>query len=241
MLRAPAVKPGRVFLFYLFRSFRGDFLKFIMSYSCGKDSTLALHKMLAAGHEPAALVVMFNESAGRSYFHGADRPMLEAYGRALGLPVRPVPTAGETYHLAMETALVRLARETGAEAVSFGDIDIQANRDWCEARARAAGLKPFFPLWRRDRRENVREVMDLGYRCIIKSIHNTLLPRSLLGRVLDGDAAAEMARHGIDICGENGEYHTLAVDGPIFRQPLPFVLGKVLDFGEYSVIEVDVR
>ena len=212
-----------------------------MSYSCGKDSTLALHKMLAAGHEPAALVVMFNESAGRSYFHGADRPMLEAYGRALGLPVRPVPTAGETYHLAMETALVRITRETGAEAVCFGDIDIQANRDWCEARARAAGLKPFFPLWQRDRRENVREVMDLGYRCIIKSIHNTLLPRSLLGRVLDGGAAAEMARHDIDICGENGEYHTLAVDGPIFRQPLPFVLGKVLDFGEYSVIEVDVR
>ena len=212
-----------------------------MSYSCGKDSTLALHKMLAAGHEPAALVVMFNESAGRSYFHGADRPMLEAYGRALGLPVRPVPTAGETYHLAMETALVRITRETGAEAICFGDIDIQANRDWCEARARAAGLKPIFPLWRRDRRENVREVMDLGYRCIIKSIHNTLLPRSLLGRVLDGDATAEMARHGIDICGENGEYHTLAVDGPIFRQPLPFVLGKVLDVGEYSVIEVDVR
>ena len=147
-----------------------------MSYSCGKDSTLALHKMLAAGHEPAALVVMFNESAGRSYFHGADRPMLEAYGRALGLPVRPVPTAGETYHLAMETALVRITRETGAEAVCFGNIDIQANRDWCEARARAAGLKPFFPLWQRDRRENVREVMDLGYRCIIKSIHNTLLP-----------------------------------------------------------------
>ena len=111
-----------------------------MSYSCGKDSTLALHKMLAAGHEPAALVVMFNESAGRSYFHGADRPMLEAYGRALGLPVRPVPTAGETYHLAMETALVRITRETWAEAVCFGDIDIQANRDWCEARARAAGL-----------------------------------------------------------------------------------------------------
>ena len=84
-----------------------------MSYSCGKDSTLALHKMLAAGHEPAALVVMFNESAGRSFFHGADRPMLEAYGRALGLPVRPVPTAGETYHLAMETALVRITRGDG--------------------------------------------------------------------------------------------------------------------------------
>lgn len=216
-------------------------MKFIMSYSCGKDSTLALHKMIAAGHEPAALVVMFNDAAERSYFHGADRAMLEAYGRALALPIVPVPTAGENYHLSMEDALRRIARETRAEAVCFGDIDIQGNRDWCEARARAADLTPFFPLWHRDRRENVREVMDLGYRCIIKSIRNTILPRTLLGRVLDEDAAQEMARCGIDICGENGEYHTLAVDGPIFRQPLPFVLGNVLDFGEYSVIEVDVR
>ena len=47
-------------------------MKFVMSYSCGKDSTLALHKMISLGHEPVALIVMFNEEAGRSFFHGAD-------------------------------------------------------------------------------------------------------------------------------------------------------------------------
>ena len=76
-------------------------MKFVMSYSCGKDSTLALHKMISSGHEPVALIVMFNEEAGRSFFHGADEEMLQAYSRALDLPFLVVPTRGEEYHLAM--------------------------------------------------------------------------------------------------------------------------------------------
>ena len=61
-------------------------MKFAMSYSCGKDSTLALHKMIEQGHEPVCLVVMVNEAASRSYFHGADGKMLEHYAKALALP-----------------------------------------------------------------------------------------------------------------------------------------------------------
>lgn len=49
----------------------------------------------------------------------------------------------------------------------------------------------------------------------------------------------QMKGYGIDICGENGEYHTLVVDGPIFHTPLPYKTGHVLNFGNYSVIEVD--
>ena len=51
-------------------------MKFAMSYSCGKDSTLALHKMLEQGHEPVCLIVMLNREVERSYFHGADLKML---------------------------------------------------------------------------------------------------------------------------------------------------------------------
>ena len=86
---------------------------FVMSYSCGKDSTLALHKMLAAGHTPLALLVMFNPEAGRSYFHGADHALLARYAEALQIPLLPVDTAGETYHLSMEAAL-REAKAQGA-------------------------------------------------------------------------------------------------------------------------------
>ena len=81
--------------------------KFILSYSCGKDSTLCLHKMLEAGAEPMALLVMFNPEAGRSYFHGVDPALLKEYGEALELPLLAVPTGGEEYHLSMEAALRR--------------------------------------------------------------------------------------------------------------------------------------
>lgn len=97
-------------------------MKFAMSYSCGKDSTLALHKMLEQGHEPVCLVVMVNEKAGRSYFHGADSTMLERYAKALALPMITCPADGETYQAAFETGLSK-AKAMGAEAACFGDID----------------------------------------------------------------------------------------------------------------------
>jgi len=79
-------------------------MKFVMSYSCGKDSTLALHKMIEAGNEPIALIVMVNEEAERSFFHGADYKMLQEYSKALQIPLLPTKTTGGEYHIAMEEA-----------------------------------------------------------------------------------------------------------------------------------------
>ena len=210
---------------------------FVMSYSCGKDSTLALHKMVEAGHRPLALLVMVNEALGRSWFHGADGALLDKYEHALGIPLLRVPSGGENYHLAMEAAL-REARAMGAELAVFGDIDLEGNRAWSEARCAHAGLEAAFPLWHAGRRENVRELLELGYRCVIKSIDSTRLPKSLLGRVLDREAVAVLERCGVDMCGENGEYHTLTVDGPLFHTPVDCRLGEILDFGSHSVIDI---
>ena len=212
-------------------------MKFVMSYSCGKDSTLALHKMLEAGNEAVALIVMVNEEADRSYFHGADQTMLEGYSEALDIPLIITPTKGEDYHLAMEKSLKK-AKQMGAEAACFGDIDLEGNREWSEMRCKNVGLTAVFPLWQKNREENVKELIRLGYQCLIKSINNTLLPERILGRVIDDDAIRIMDDRKIDICGENGEYHTLVVDGPIFQKSLRFQTGEVLRFGDYSVIDV---
>lgn len=212
--------------------------KFVMSYSCGKDSTLALHKTVAAGGIPAALLVMFNSDSGRSFFHGAGGALLERYSAALQIPLLCVPSCGEDYHLAMEEAL-RKAKKAGAEFACFGDIDIEGHRIWGEERCRNAGLSALYPLWHANREENAREVINLGYKCVIKSVDNTKLPKSMLGKILDEDLLEEMAQCGIDVCGENGEYHTLVVDGPIFRSPIQYTAGKILDFGERSLIEIE--
>lgn len=212
-------------------------MKFVMSYSCGKDSTLALHKMIEQGHEPVGLLIMVNESLGRSYFHGADAAMMEGYAQALGIPAILCPTQGETYHLALEEGLAR-AKALGAQGACFGDIDLEQNRRWEEARCQKAGLIPYFPLWQRGREENVYELVRLGYQCLIKSIHTKLLPRELLGKYIDGAAISVMKAANIDICGENGEYHTLAVDGPIFHKPMEFQVGGILEFGDYAVVDI---
>lgn len=212
-------------------------MKFAMSYSCGKDSTLALHKMIEEGHEPVALIVMFNEDVQRSFFHGADSDMLRKYSQVLEIPLISASAKGENYHLEMENAL-RKAKALGAEAACFGDIDIRQHRTWSEERCQNAGLSAVFPLWQRGRAENVDELLHLGYQCLIKSINNTRLPKSLLGKVISPEVITVMEQHGVDVCGENGEYHTLAVDGPIFKKPLPHTIGDILDFGDYSVVDV---
>ncbi len=212
-------------------------MKFVMSYSCGKDSTLALHKMIEQGHQPVCLIVMINEEADRSYFHGADRAMLDRYGEALGLPMILCPTAGETYHLAFEEGL-RKAKAMGAEAAAFGDIDIEQNRQWEEDRCKNTGFVPYFPLWQRGRQENVYELIRLGYKCLIKSVNATILPKEILGKYIDDASIEVMKSAGIDICGENGEYHTLTVDGPVFNKPLAFQTGEILEFGDYAAIDV---
>jgi len=215
-------------------------MNFVMSYSCGKDSTLALHKMIEQGHKPVALLVMVNEKVDRSFFHGADYAMLEAYSKCLELPLLITPSKGEQYHLAMEESL-RKAKAMGAEAACFGDIDIEGNRMWAEERCANAELEAVFPLWQRNREENVYELVELGYQCLIKSINSTLLPKSILGKCIDNSSIEVMRECGIDICGENGEYHTLVVNGPVFKRPLPYQTGEFLDFGDFSIIDVFVK
>lgn len=212
-------------------------MKFVMAYSCGKDSTLALHNMIKQGNEPVALITMVKEDEKRSFFHGADYKMLQAYSEVLKIPVLITPTTGDEYHLAMESSL-KEAVLLGAEIACFGDIDIEGNRAWSEDRCRNAKVKSVFPLWHKDREDNVYELVDLGYKCLIKSINNTLLPKELLGKIINTEVIDIMRKCNIDICGENGEYHTLVVDGPIFHKPLPYNTGRSLDFGDFSVIEI---
>ena len=211
--------------------------KFVMSYSCGKDSTLALHKMVQQGNMPIGLIVMVNEESERSFFHGATRQMLEEYEKVLRIPIYPVFSAGDDYHLQMENALLEMKRQ-GAEFACFGDIDIEENRRWSEKRCENTGLESVFPLWRSDREANVREIISLGYKCLIKSINNKLLPKDILGKILDEEAVKVMKASHIDVCGENGEYHTLTVDGPLFHHAIDFSLGDIIDFGDYSVIDI---
>ena len=111
-------------------------MKFAMSFSCGKDSIYALDKMLQDGNTPAALIVSCSSVSGRSFFHGADEALIDAYSEALGIPCIKTFADGEDYSEKFEEGLKR-AKEMGAECVCFGDISLLSSKKWNESRPNA--------------------------------------------------------------------------------------------------------
>lgn len=212
-------------------------MKFAISYSCGKDSTLALHKMLERGNECVGMIVMYNEDMERSWFHGVDMELLKKISESLGIPLILCRSKGENYHTSLESGLIE-AKKRGAEVCVFGDIDIEDNAKWCKGRCEAVGIGYEFPLWHCDRRENTEEVISLGYECVIKCVKNSALDKSFLGKKLDRDVVELMEERGIDVCGENGEYHTIVLNGPIFKFPVEYDIKETLDFGNISAVNI---
>ncbi len=212
-------------------------MKFVMSYSCGKDSTLALQKIISAGHECVGLLVMVNENMGRSYFHGADEELMRKFSDSLGYPLILCPSDGYDYHTKFEEGLLQ-AKELGAEMVGFGDIDLEDNKRWGIERCENADLSYIYPLWQKDREEVLREIIDSGYVCRIKSVDKSKLPSSFLGKILNHALMDEMKNLGIDACGENGEYHTIVTDGPVFKKSLDVTIGQIIDFGSHAAIDI---
>lgn len=212
-------------------------MRFVISYSCGKDSTLALHEMQYTGHEPVCAMVSVSKDTNRSLFHGADISMLKCYEEALEIPFLYCYSDSNDYEQPIIDSL-RKAKEMGAEAAVYGDIDSTENRIWRENHTSPAGLDSIFPLWQRSREELLNKMIETGYHCVIKSIQNTILPETLLGKEITAETIKIIQSCGADICGENGEYHTLVTDGPVFKKPLNFKKGNILRFGDFSVMDI---
>ncbi len=215
-------------------------MKFVLSYSFGKDSTLALHRMLQQNHTPVALIVMVNEDMERSFFHGVDYKLMNEISDCLGIPLLFGRSKGGDYDIIMENTLKK-AKEMGAEIAVFGDIDISDHKKWCDERCINAEINSEFPLWHNERADILNELIENGYKCILKTINNEKLNKNLLGKTIDKNVIEEFEKAGIDICGENGEYHTIVLDGPIFRYPPSVDMGETLDFGVTSVVDIQYK
>ena len=200
--------------------------KFVVSYSCGKDSTLSLYRMIKARHTPVALLVTVDKKVLRSWFHGIPDKLLKDVSKSLDIPLVLVASNGkENYGETFVEALKKIKEEMGAEACVFGDIDLMAHRTWCEDKCEKAGLEAIFPLWEEDREALTYEFIDSGFKTVIKNVKLSILGEEFLGEVLTKDVVERLKAAGSDACGENGEYHTFVFDGPLFKERINFETG----------------
>jgi uncharacterized protein (TIGR00290 family) len=179
----------------------------------------------AAEAIPRVLVTVFTEDETRTRSHGLHRSVVEAQAEALGLELRTVSTSWADYRESL-VGLLKEVRQDGVRSVVFGDIDIEAHRDWELAVARDAGMAGVLPLWGSTRRRVLDDWWQLDFEARIVVVRESVMSRDYLGRTLDAALASEFEALGIDACGENGEFHTLATNGPLFRHPLKILAGE---------------
>jgi len=212
-------------------------MKIAISYSGGKESALALYKAIQMGHTPILLITTFNTDRNHSYSHGINEAILNRVSDSLGIPSMQVKTTDKDYTNDFEKALTH-AKELGAEACVFGDIDIEGHLSWCSERCKNVGIEAIFPLWGRDRTSVVYDCIDSGFVANISVISTKYLSDIFLGQQLTKEIVNSIADTGADICGENGEYHTFVSDGAIFKQPVQFSFSQKFIKNEYAIMMV---
>jgi diphthine-ammonia ligase len=196
------------------------------SWSGGKDSALALWEAIGAGAEARFLVSMLTEGGERSRSHGLRRELLAAQAAAVGVPIRFGAATWSGYRDEFVRVVGEGVAATDARVGVFGDIDMDDHRDWEEEVCAEVGAGVALPLWQRDRRAVTDRLLADGFEAVIVAVREDALPPSLLGRVLDAEAIAEIEAAGADACGENGEFHTFVVDGPMFGARVEVEVGE---------------
>lgn len=206
--------------------------KVLVSWSSGKDSAWMVHVLRRrADVQLAGLLTTINEAAQRVAMHGVRIDVLEAQAAALGLPLWPIPIPSpcpnEVYERAMAAAVARAVGE-GFTHVAFGDLFLEDVRRYREERLAGTGLAPLFPLFGSDTARLAREMIAGGLRARIAGLNPKVLDRRFAGREFDADLLAELPQD-VDPCGERGEFHTCAYDGPMFSRRLEIETGITVE------------
>ena len=215
--------------------------KILLSWSSGKDSAWALH-VLNRVHpgRVAALLTTINQDADRVAMHGVRRELVEAQAAAAGLPLWhvliPHPCSNDIYEARMREACTRAVAE-GFTHVAFGDLFLQDVRRYREERLAGTGLTPIFPIWGIPTDALAREMIAAGVRTKLSVVDTRKLDASFAGREFDAALVADFP-HGIDPCGENGEFHTFVYGGPMFSRPLAIEVGETVARDPFVFIDL---
>lgn len=200
-------------------------MSYAAMWSGGKDSALSLWRARAAGLEVSCLITLYDRESERVRFHGTRIDVIARQAVAAGLPLRALPTIWPDMDRDLRAVLASL-RAGGFRGVIFGDIHLADVRSWYEERVTAADLEHVEPLWGERPGDLLAEFVRIGGRAVITCCELARLDDSWLGRLIDESFLDDVALTGVDPCGENGEYHSFAVAGPMFSYPLSPHLGR---------------
>jgi len=192
-----------------------------VSFSSGKDSTLALYYALREGYNVKFLVNFVSQKYKRSSFHGIKEELIKLQAECIGIKLLQyhVGTKNSSYEKKFVKMLKKL-KKLGIEYFICGDIYLEEHPNWIKRQCERVGLQLYEPLWRKDTGKILEKFINLGFRAKVVSVNSKILPKSLVGKEIDESFIREIKKYKACLCGENGEYHTFVYDGPIFRKKI---------------------
>lgn len=205
--------------------------KAIFNWSSGKDSALALYKILKEEKfEVTSLLTSINKEFQRISMHGVHVSLLEKQAESLGFPLIKMELPKEPSMEEYREIIGRTMTEIQSQGIThsiFGDIFLEDLKKYREDQLRSIGMEGVFPLWKINTTDLIREFLDLGFKTIVVCVNETYLDKSFAGRIIDEDFIKDLPEN-VDVCGENGEFHTFTFNGPLFKNPVEFEIGEIV-------------
>jgi len=206
--------------------------KTLLSWSSGKDSAWALHLLKQDPEiKLAGLFTTINQQFGRVAMHGVRFELLKQQAEAAGLPLQvieiPYPCSNEDYANAMSD-FVEKCKQDGIECFAFGDLFLEDIRQYREERLEGTGIEPVFPLWQIPTKDLSQKMIDSGLKAVITCLDPRKLDASFGGREYSAALISDLPEN-IDPCGEYGEFHTFAYNGPMFNHPVNLTVGETIE------------
>jgi uncharacterized protein (TIGR00290 family) len=203
----------------------------LMSWSGGKDSCIALYEVQREQkYQVAALLTTVTRDYDRISMHGVRRVLLERQAASLGFHLHQVliskGATNEEYETKIGEAL-SLYRDRGIDSIVFGDLFLEDIRAYRERFLARHGMHGLFPVWHRNTAVFIRQFLELGFRAVVTCVDAKVLDQSFVGRLIDESFLSSLPVQ-VDPCGENGEFHSIVIDGPIFTGPVRFSLGETV-------------
>ncbi len=205
-----------------------DMTRVFVSWSGGKDSSLALYRAMRNGLKIASLFTMLVPDGSTSASHGLTKDILDVQAAAMGIPIVYGKASAKDYEMEFKR-IAKYLKSQGVEGGVFGDINLQEHREWIERVCCDVEVKPFLPLWCEDYDKMLNEFFDNGFEAIVVSARMALIDSEWVGHPFNWDFIRYLESKGHDKMGERGEFHTLVTNGPVFKQPL-----RILEFTKAS-------
>jgi uncharacterized protein (TIGR00290 family) len=193
--------------------------KVISSWSGGKESCLACYRAIKHGYKVEYLLNFISKEYKRCCFHGIEARLINLQSKLIGIPLvqREVSSNMEEYEKEFKEAVFYL-KNNGIEGMVFGDVYLEEHKNWVERVCKDLGIQPIEPLWKIAPEKVIEVFINLGFKAVIVSCKADLFDEEFVGRYVDKNLLDELIERRICPCGENGEFHTFVVDGPIFQK-----------------------